>query len=156
VRRLIIISAVAAVALGTAAAAADDYSRKLAPWGQLTQATEKPPGETAGWAPADVATAVIERQDVKSVLGRQVRSITGEDMGRVVNVVVDQSGQVRAAIIDFGGFLGIGNRKIAIDWNALHHFAEDDRITLDLTRDQVKAAPEYKDGGLLVVITTSD
>jgi hypothetical protein len=27
-------------------------------------------------------------------------------MGRVVNVVVDQSGQVRAAIIDFGGFLG--------------------------------------------------
>jgi PRC-barrel domain len=54
-------------------------------------------------------------------------------------VVVDRSGQVRAAIIDFGGFLGIGNRKIAIDWNALHHFAtpEDDRITLDLTRDQV-------------------
>jgi sporulation protein YlmC with PRC-barrel domain len=158
VRRLIIISAVAAVALGTAAAAADDYSRKLAPWGQLTQATEKPPGETAGWAPADVATTVLERQDVKSVLGRQVGSITGEDMGRVVNVVVDRSGQVRAAIIDFGGFLGIGNRKIAIDWNALHHFAtpEDDRITLDLTRDQVKAAPEYKDGGPLVVITTSD
>jgi hypothetical protein len=79
VRRLIIISAVAAVALGTAAAAADDYSRKLAPWGQLTQATEKPPGETAG--SADVATEVLERQDVKSVLGRQVRSITGEDMG---------------------------------------------------------------------------
>jgi hypothetical protein len=58
--------------------------------GQLTQATEKPPGETAGWAPADVATEVLERQDVKSVLGRQVRSITGEDMGRVVNVVVDR------------------------------------------------------------------
>jgi hypothetical protein len=36
-------------------------------------------------------------------------------MGRVVNVVVDQSGQVRAAIIDFGGFLGVGNRKIAVD-----------------------------------------
>src|SRR6476660_1147188 len=52
-----------------------------------------------------------------AVLGRQVRSIAGEDMGRVVNVVVDQSGQVRAAIIDFGGLLGIGNRKIAIDWN---------------------------------------
>ena len=154
-RRLIIISAVAAVALGTAAAAADDYSRKLAPWGQLTQATEKPPGETAGWAPADVATAVLEQQD--AVLGRQVRSITGEDMGRVVNVVVDRSGQVRAAIIDFGGF-GDGNRKIAIDWNALHHFAtpEDDCITVDLTRDQVKAAPEYKDGGPLVVVTTSD
>src|SRR5947209_19864166 len=46
----------------------------LRSWAQLTQATEKPPGETAGWAPADVATEVLERQDVKSVLGRQVRS----------------------------------------------------------------------------------
>ena len=151
-------SIVAIVALGTAAASASHYPRKLAPWSQLAQATETPRDETGGPAPAEVTTAVLEQQDVKSVLGRQVRSNVGEDMGRVVNVVVDRSGQVRAAIIDFGGFLGIGNRKIAIDWNALHHFAtpEDDRITLDLTRDQVKAAPEYKDGGPLVVITTSD
>ena len=41
-------------------------------------------------------------------------------MGRIVDVLVDRSGQVRAAIIDFGGFLGVGSRKIAVDWNALH------------------------------------
>jgi PRC-barrel domain len=104
-----------------------------------------------------VTTAVLEQHD--AVLGRQVRSIAGEDMGRVVNVVVDQSGQVRAAIIDFGGFLGVGNRKIAVDWNALHFATtatKDDQITLDLTRDQVKAAPEYKDGRPLVVIGTTE
>ena len=104
------------------------------------------------WAPAEVTTAVLEQHD--AVLGRQVRSIAGEDMGRVVNVVVDQSGQVRAAIIDFGGFLGVGNRKIAVDWNALHFATtatKDDQITLDLTRDQVKAAPEYKEGRPFVV-----
>ena len=77
-------------------------------------------------------------------------------VGRVVNVVVDQSGQVRAAIIDFGGFLGVGNRKIAVDWNALH-FALDkkDPIILDLTRDQVKAAPEYKDKQTVIVLGAS-
>src|ERR1700722_11666881 len=141
---------VATVTMGTAVAPAAHYPRKLAPpWPQLAQTTETPRDETGGGAPAEVTTAVLEQHD--AVLGRQVRSIAGEDMGRVVNVVVDQSGQVRAAIIDFGGFLGVGNRKIAIDWNALQHFAtpEDDRITLDLTRDQVKAAPEYKDGGPL-------
>ena len=111
-------SIVATVALGTAVASAADYPRKLAPWPQLAQATETPRDETGGWAPAEVTTAVLEQHD--AVLGRQVRSIAGEDMGRVVNVVVDQSGQVRAAIIDFGGFLGVGNRKIAVDWNALH------------------------------------
>jgi hypothetical protein len=40
-----------------------------------------------------------------------------EDMGRIVDVIVDRSGQVRAAVIDFGGFLGVGSRKIAVDWN---------------------------------------
>ncbi len=39
-------------------------------------------------------------------------------MGRVVDVIVDPAGQVCAAIVDFGGFLGVGSRKIAVDWNA--------------------------------------
>jgi len=41
-------------------------------------------------------------------------------MGRIVDVIVNRDGQVRAAIIDFGGFLGVGNRKIAVDWRALN------------------------------------
>src|SRR6266849_2785320 len=36
------------------------------------------------------------------------------------DVLVDRSGIVRAAVIDFGGFLGVGSRKIVVDWNALH------------------------------------
>ena len=44
---------------------------------------------------------------------------TDENMGRIVDVIVDQAGTARAAIIDFGGFLGVGSRKIAVDWNAL-------------------------------------
>ena len=78
-------SIVAIVALGTAAASASHYPRKLAPWSQLAQATETPRDETGGPAPAEVTTAVLEQQDVKSVMGRQVRSNVGEDMGRVVN-----------------------------------------------------------------------
>jgi sporulation protein YlmC with PRC-barrel domain len=152
----LIAALVATIALGTAVASAADHSWKLAPWPQLAQATEAPRDETGGCAaPADVTTAVLEQQDVEAVLGRQVRSIAGEDIGRVVNVVVDRGGQVRAAIIDFGGFLGVGNRKIAVDWNALR-FPTADHITLDLTRDQVKAAPEYKDGRPLVVIGTTE
>ena len=154
--RLITLTAaiVATVALGTAVASAANYLRS-APLQRLAQAAETSRDETGGWAPAEVTTTVLEQHD--AVLGRQVRSSAGEDMGRVVNVVVDQSGQVRAAIIDFGGFLGVGNRKIAVDWNALH-FALDkkDPIILDLTRDQVKAAPEYKDGRPLVLIGTAE
>jgi sporulation protein YlmC with PRC-barrel domain len=106
-------------------------------------------------AGAETTSTVIDKEDVQAILGRQVLSNAGEDMGRVIDIVVDRSGQVRAAVIDFGGFLGVGNRKVAVDWSALR-FAPTgsryDRITLDLSRDQVKDAPEYRDGRSLVVV----
>ena len=59
----------------------------------------------------------------EGILGKEVRSKADENMGRIVDVIVDRTGQVRAAVIDFGGFLGVGNRKIAVDWNALNFAA---------------------------------
>ena len=115
-----------------------------------TEKAPPPAGETT--APE---VTVLNKHEVEGVLGRDVRSATDENMGRIVDVLVDREGQVRAAIIDFGGFLGVGSRKIAVDWNALH-FPQPgkpgERITLDLTRDQVKTAPEYKEGKPVVVL----
>jgi hypothetical protein len=115
-----------------------------------------PPGGAPA-NPPDAAPAVpiLESHDLQGVLGKEVRSATGENMGRIVDVVVDRSGQVRAAIIDFGGFLGVGSRKIAVDWNALHFPRPGDkagRVTLEFTRDQLKAGPEYQDGKPVVVL----
>jgi hypothetical protein len=93
-------------------------------------------------------------QDVEGILGKEVRSIAGENIGRIVNVVVDRNAQPRAAVIDFGGFLGIGSRKLAIDWNLLHFDPAGDgrgRITVELTADEVRAAPEYKEGKPVVI-----
>jgi hypothetical protein len=97
---------------------------------------------------------VFSHRDLQGVLGASVRSTSGEDMGHIVQILVDQAGTVRAAVIDFGGFLGVGSRKVVVDWAALH-FAPDDQpqqIILDLTRDQVKAAPEYRSGKPVVVL----
>src|SRR6202158_2595985 len=101
---------------------------------------------TATVEPASVT--VLNNHEVEGILGRQVLSAADENMGRIVDVIVDRAGRVRAAVIDFGGFLGVGSRKIAVDWNALSFTPEEDKrdiVTVELTRDQVKAAPEYKD-----------
>jgi hypothetical protein len=92
--------------------------------------------------------AILDNQVVQGILGKEVRSTAGESMGRVVDVLVDRNGKARGAVIDFGGFLGVGSRKVVVEWSALHFdpSAKVDRITIDLNRDQVKAAPEYKDG----------
>ena len=93
-------------------------------------------------------------EDVQGALGKEIRSGTGENLGRIVDVLVDQGGQVRAAVIDFGGFLGMGSRKVVVDWRALRFAASDqrDRITVDLTREEISAAPEYKTGQPVVVL----
>ena len=90
------------------------------------------------------------------ILGKKVRGAWGEDMGRVVDVLFDQTGQPRAAIIDFGGFLGVGTRKIAIDWSTLRFETADQKETIvaALDRDQIKAAPEYKGSHEIVAVVT--
>ena len=112
------------------------------------------PAGASETAPAPTVTILGSRQ-AQSVLGKEVRSSADENMGRIVDVIVDHDGRVRAAVIDFGGFLGVGSRKIAVDWNALSFPAPAgarDVVTLELTRDQVKAAPEYKDKQTVVVL----
>ena len=125
-------------------------------------ATAPPPQPKNAAAPAAPApppsVTIIGARDAHGVLGRDVRSPTDEDMGRIVDVIVDRAGMVRAAVIDFGGFLGVGSRKIVVDWNALHFGRianKSDSITLELTKEQVIAAPEYKEDTPIVVLGAS-
>lgn len=108
----------------------------------LQQKTVKPPSVT-----------VLGSRQAQSVLGKEVRTSADESMGRIVDVVVDREGRVRAAVIDFGGFLGVGSRKIAVDWSVLRFDgSKPDLVTSELTRDQVNAAPEYKEKEAVVVL----
>ena len=115
-----------------------------------------PPAQASTPAPPAPAT-VLEKGDIQGVLGKDVRSTADENMGRIVDVIVDKSGKARAAVIDFGGFLGVGSRKIAVDWSALQFTPTEkpNQVTLNLTRDQVRAAPEYKEGKQAVVLGAS-
>jgi PRC-barrel domain len=90
----------------------------------------------------------LPSSEAASVLGKKVRGPNGEDLGLVVDVLVDPNGQPRAAVIDFGGFLGVGSRKVAVDWKALDFtsLGRAGAIELGLDRAQIAAAPEYKPG----------
>src|SRR3954447_17360160 len=104
-------------------------------------------------SPKAPSVTVLGSRQAQSVLGREVWTSADESMGRIVDVVVDREGRVRAAVIDFGGFLGVGSRKIAVDWKALRFDGgKPDLVTSELTRDQVKAAPEYKEKQAVVVL----
>jgi len=121
---------------------------------QAPAAPEQAPAADSQTGKAGTLAITFDNREVMAALGKDVRSSTDEDMGRLVDVVVDRDGQPRAAIIDFGGFLGVGSRKIAVDWSALNFSREAAKgvITVELTRDQVKNAPEFKEGNPVVVL----
>ena len=85
-------------------------------------------------------------ESVASILGKRVQGAEGEDLGRVVDVQADGTGRVRLVIIEFGGFLGVGNRRAAVDWSLLRFHPDDPErpITLSVGAKQVQATPEYR------------
>ncbi|MBR0714242.1 PRC-barrel domain-containing protein [Bradyrhizobium liaoningense] len=127
-----------------------------------TEPNAPPPPPQVPAVPKEAApppsVTIIGASDAHGVLGRDVRSTADENMGRIVDVIVDRDGKVRAAVIDFGGFLGVGSRKIVVDWGALRFGKvanKKDSISLELTKAQVAAAPEYKEDTPLVVLGAS-
>ena len=108
---------------------------------------------SSGDAANPPSAVLLDSQDVEGVLGKEVRGAADENMGRIIDVVVDRTAQPRAAVIDFGGFLGVGSRKIAVDWGLVHFDATDgkSRISIELTADQVRKAPEYRPGKPVVI-----
>jgi hypothetical protein len=150
-------------------------SPDLLPW-RFAQATSSPQSQAAQPSPQPKASApspqpnvaapspqneektsvpatVVDGEQLESVLGIEALSSTGDDMGRIVDIIVDRTGQIRAAIIDFGGFLGVGSRKIAVDWRSLHFDPKKaGAVVVNLTKDQLRVAPVYKAAEPVVMI----
>ena len=73
-----------------------------------------------------------------------VTSPDGNAIGEINDVIVDaEAGTMKAAVIGVGGFLGIGEKQIAVPWDQLEINYDAQQITSDLTQEEAEAAPEY-------------
>jgi PRC-barrel domain len=109
--------------------------------------------ENAKEEKTSVPATVVDGEQLESVLGMETFGSTGDDMGRIVDIIVDRTGQIRAAIIDFGGFLGVGSRKIAVDWRSLHFDPKKaGAVVVNLTKDQLRVTPIYKAAEPVVMV----
>jgi hypothetical protein len=106
---------------------------------------DAPPVVTRSFPPSEAGT----------ILGRSVTDSAGDDVGLLVDLVVDKDGKPVAGVIDVGGFLGVGTRRVAVAWKLLHfiHDSDDTRIIMDMTFESAAAAPEFRDpDNTLIVI----
>ncbi|MDP3898296.1 MAG: PRC-barrel domain-containing protein [Mesorhizobium sp.] len=110
-------------------------------------ATETAPAATAG-SPVAEATVTGEGNLASNIIGETVYNGTGDDasnVGDVNDLVISANGQVEAIVIGVGGFLGIGEKNVAVDYSAID-WAErngDRWIVIGATADQLKELPDF-------------
>ena len=140
--------------LAQAASSSQPAAAPPRPAAQPATATPAPQNEeNTKEEKTSVPATVVDGEQLESVLGIEAFSSAGDDMGRIVDILVDRTGQIRAAIIDFGGFLGVGSRKIAVDWRSLHFDPKKaGAVVVNLTKDQLRVAPVYKAAEPVVMV----
>lgn len=137
----------------TAAPAAD--AAMSAPAADATAVDATAAATTTAAAPASSILATgystTDKDNLSTeIIGKQVYSSEAADaehIGDVNNLVIGENGQLAAVIIGVGGFLGIGEKNVAVNYSELQWVtAEDDteRFVLATTKESLEAAPDFK------------
>ncbi|MDH2329092.1 PRC-barrel domain-containing protein [Cereibacter sp. SYSU M97828] len=83
----------------------------------------------------------------ENLLGAPVYGPGDETVGSIGDLSIREAGEVRMAIIDVGGFLGIGTKHIAVPFNTLQFFRQGltgpVHAHIGLSKDQVKDLPDH-------------
>ena len=103
-------------------------------------------GTTAGApAPKPIPEQAEDQVRAQSMLGIDVRN--GQDtIGKVSDLVVTNDGRVDAIVVGVGGFLGIGEKRVALAWDSMKLTEQDGGrvILVSATREQLEGMPTYK------------
>lgn len=90
-----------------------------------------------------MASDVISSERVE---GTSVYNAAGDKLGSIDDLMIDKlSGQVRYAVLEFGGFLGMGTDRYPIPWNMLKYDTSQDGYVVPLEKAQLEGAPRYTD-----------
>ncbi len=105
------------------------------------------PGSTmapAARTATDPAVAAPGQADAKKLIGRNIKNANNDTVGEIKSVNLDKDGKVQSVIVGVGGFLGMGEREVALAWSDLQISNNGEQVMVNMTKDQMKGLPEYK------------
>jgi sporulation protein YlmC with PRC-barrel domain len=86
-------------------------------------------------------SGVLKASDL---IGTKVEGADGKNVGSIRDLVVDPTdGHIQYAVLDYGGFAGIGDKYFAVPWQALQLDQDHKRVALDLHKKDLKDAPGF-------------
>jgi putative membrane protein len=106
---------------------------------QAATETEQPAATETG---QQAATEPQQPISIEEVLGSRVVNQAGEEVATIDDLVIDQSGQ-QYAVLSVGGFLGIGDKKVAVPLDELQLSEDEVYLMTAATEEQLEQMPEY-------------
>ena len=105
-------------------------------------------GIVVGLLAVTLATPVEARDrsgvlKASDVIGTKVQGTDGKNLGTIKDLVINPDGDLQYAVLDFGGFAGIGDKYFAVPWDALQFDQQNKRLALDLHKKDLKDAPGF-------------
>jgi hypothetical protein len=95
-------------------------------------------------APVGRGLATTPLASVSNLPGTDLLGPTGDKVGEIENLLIDRDGNVRAVVVEWGGFLGIGENQTLVQMEQIQLGAGmNDRARISLTREQIEALPRY-------------
>ena len=90
------------------------------------------------------ANTPLKRLTATSIIGDKVVNRKGEHLGKIHNLMINlRSGMVEYAIIEFGGFLGVGEKLFAIPFHELTVDEKNEVFVMDRDKDYLKDSPGF-------------
>jgi sporulation protein YlmC with PRC-barrel domain len=113
----------------------------------LAQTTPTPPPATTPSGQPMWYAAQPDEMRASKLIGTSVVNTANETIGDVNEIILGKDGRVAAVIIGVGGFLGMGEREVAVSFGSLQT-RRDDRdnlvLVVNATKDGLKSAPEWR------------
>lgn len=81
--------------------------------------------------------------DAKKLIGRNIKNADGDTIGEIKSVYISSEGAVDSVMVGVGGFLGVGEREVQLAWKDLQIADNGEKVTVNMTRDQLKAMAPY-------------
>jgi sporulation protein YlmC with PRC-barrel domain len=90
------------------------------------------------------ANRPLHRLSSSSIVGDDVKNMTGDDLGSIKDLMIDlNEGYIEYAVLQFGGFLGIGSKYFAIPWSELKLDPDNKNFILNRDKEFLKNAPGF-------------
>ena len=90
------------------------------------------------------ANTPVERLTATSIVGDKVENASGEDLGKIDNLMVNLgSGEIEYVVLEFGSFMGVGGKLFAVPFRELRLDAARKTFILDRDKEYLKQSPGF-------------